>query len=143
MSGGYLKMSRLTLNWVSITPVVLSRTRSTSVSVGTYSGDVRRVRLSKKLPHEEEEEEEERERGRDRIKKPADKLEIKRESGISCGCLVHVCVCVCGVATSCQVERAVITLQAQGAQRLISMNIHTVVYHNNTPRLSFQTQISY
>ncbi|TNN66893.1 hypothetical protein EYF80_022962 [Liparis tanakae] len=80
-------MSRLTLNWVSITPVVLSRTRSTSVSVGTYAGDVMRVRLSKKLPHEEEEEEEEeeegeeeRERGRDRINKPADKLEIKRES---------------------------------------------------------------
>lgn len=42
------------MNWVSITPVVLSRTRRTSVSVGTYSGDMMRLMFSKKLGKEEE-----------------------------------------------------------------------------------------
>lgn len=61
--------------------------------------------------------------------------------------LVHcVCVCVCvyhGHA-SCQAVGRVCSdkLEPQGAQRLIMMNIHTVVYHNNTLRLSFQTQIN-
>lgn len=63
------------------------------------------------------------------------------KSGISCGCvdLYIVCVCVCIVAVSAArqwVGSAAIRLEPQEAQRLITMNIHTMVYHNNTLRLS-------
>lgn len=69
----YLKMRCFTLNWVSITPVVLSRTRKTSISVGTYSGQAMRVMFSKKLESEEEEEE----RGRKGAEESGGNKEVK------------------------------------------------------------------
>lgn len=65
------------MNWVSITPVVLSRTRRTSVSVGTYSGDMMRLMFSKKLGKEEEGEED-RGKGARRARRNKGK---KKESG--------------------------------------------------------------
>lgn len=66
------------MNWVSITPVVLSRTRRTSVSVGTYSGDMMRLMFSKKLG-EEEEGEEDRGKGAKRLKSQEKQGEEERE----------------------------------------------------------------
>lgn len=66
------------MNWVSITPVVLSRTRRTSVSVGTYSGDMMRLMFSKKLGKEEEGEED-REKGAKRLKSQEKQGEEERE----------------------------------------------------------------
>lgn len=66
------------MNWVSITPVVLSRTRRTSVSVGTYSGDMMRLMFSKKLGKEEEGEED-RGKGAKRLKSHEKQGEEERE----------------------------------------------------------------
>lgn len=66
------------MNWVSITPVVLSRTRRTSVSVGTYSGDMMRLMFSKKLGKEEEGEED-RGKGAKRFKSQEKQGEEERE----------------------------------------------------------------
>lgn len=66
------------MNWVSITPVVLSRTRRTSVSVGTYSGDMMRLMFSKKLGKEEEGEED-RGKGAKRLKSQEKQGEEERE----------------------------------------------------------------
>lgn len=66
------------MNWVSITPVVLSRTRRTSVSVGTYSGDMMRLMFSKKLGKEEEGEEG-RGKGAKRLKSQEKQGEEERE----------------------------------------------------------------
>lgn len=66
------------MNWVSITPVVLSRTRRTSVSVGTYSGDMMRLMFSKKLGKEEEGEED-RGKGAKRLKSQKKQGEEERE----------------------------------------------------------------
>lgn len=66
------------MNWVSITPVVLSRTRRTSVSVGTYSGDMMRLMFSKKLGKEEKGEED-RGKGAKRLKSQEKQGEEERE----------------------------------------------------------------
>lgn len=66
------------MNWVSITPVVLSRTRRTSISVGTYSGDMMRLMFSKKLGKEEEGEED-RGKGAKRLKSQEKQGEEERE----------------------------------------------------------------
>lgn len=68
------------MNWVSITPVVLSRTRRTSVSVGTYSGDMMRLMFSKKLGKEDEGEEDRgRGKGAKRLKSQEKQGEEERE----------------------------------------------------------------
>lgn len=59
-------------------PVVLSRTRRTSVSVGTYSGDMMRLMFSKKLGKEEEGEED-RGKGAKRLKSQEKQGEEERE----------------------------------------------------------------
>lgn len=56
-------------------------------------------------------------------------------------CRLKHCVCCARVAEGAVC--AVIRLKPQEAQHLIMMNIHILVYHNNTLRLGFQTQISY
>lgn len=64
-----------------------------------------------------------------------------------CNC-ERECVCVCHDRVSCQVAGRVCSDKAgapggTAAHHYEYLNIHTMVYHNNTLRLSFQTQISY